>query len=343
MQGFLSDLKDLIVMAKVEKIIGIDVNNRTFCAAVESGRTTKARSWEYTDEGMEAFASTVDAEAVVVMEATGACHTRLAAFLYNKGLKVSVQGPPSVKNYARMCMKRTKTDKSDAWLTLDYGRTVGAGLDLWKPKPDWCIEVQQLYSMLEYKPAQLTTAKNKMEALSNSHHVGKACVEMCRADIHSLSESIKAIEGEMDGLVMDNDGDDLNRLEGMQGIGRRTACLLLALLGSMRGFDNHRQVISYLGMCPRVYESGTSVHGRAKICKMGLGSIRKYMCALSARRCNLACKALYDRLVEKGKAAKLALIAVANKLLKQAFAILKKQTSFDENHVNEKINQKKIA
>ena len=144
---------------------------------------------------------------------------------------------------------------------------------------------------------------------------------------------------------MDNDGDNLNRLEGIPGIGRRTACLLLALLGSMRGFDNHHQVISYLGMCPRVYESWTSVHGRAKTCKMGLGSIRKklYLCALSARRCNPACKALYDRLVEKGKAAKLALIAVANKLLKQAFAILKKQTSFDENHVNEKINQKKLA
>lgn len=113
----------------------------------------------------------------------------------------------------------------------------------------------------------------------------------------------------------------------------------------MQGFGNYRQVISYLGMCPRVYESGTSVHGKAKICKMGLGSIRKklYMCALSARKCNPACKALYDRLVEKGKAAKLALIAVANKLLKQAFAILKNQTTFDKNHVSDKIIQKKLA
>lgn len=332
-------------MAKVEKIIGIDVSKKTFCAATESERAVKTHSWDYTDEGMESFASTVDRESIIVMEATGVYHTRLATFLYNRGLKVSVQNPLSVKNYARMCMKRTKTDKSDAKLILDYGKMFGEELDLWKPKPDWCIEVQQLYSMLEYKHTQLTMAKNKMESLSNSHHVSKACAEMCLADITSLSESIEAIEKEIDRLVMDNDSNNLDRLEGIPGIGRKTACLLLALLGSMQGFDNYRQVISYLGMCPRVYESGTSVHGRARICKMGLGSIRKklYMCALSARKCNPACKALYDRLVEKGKASKLALIAVANKLLKQAFAILKNQTTFDENHVSEKIIQKNLA
>ena len=57
-----------------------------------------------------------------------------------------------------------------------------------------------------------------------------------------------------------------------------------------------------------------------------------YVCAWSARRCNKACRELYERLVAKGKAKKLALIAVANKLLKQAFAIATQQVKYNENY-----------
>ena len=62
-----------------------------------------------------------------------------------------------------------------------------------------------------------------------------------------------------------------------------------------------------------------------------MGLIRKllYMCAWSACRFNNACHILYNRLVEAGKSKKLALIAVANKLIKQAFACIKNNTIFD--------------
>jgi hypothetical protein len=56
-----------------------------------------------------------------------------------------------------------------------------------------------------------------------------------------------------------------------------------------------------------------------------------YMCARSAKKYNRACRELYERLQAKGKAKKLALIAVANKLLKQAFAIVKNKTTYVEN------------
>ncbi|TDN36964.1 transposase [Hymenobacter sp. UV11] len=58
---------------------------------------------------------------------------------------------------------------------------------------------------------------------------------------------------------------------------------------------------------------------------MGGGLIRSklFMCSFSAKKANASCKALYDRLVAKGKNGKLALITVCNKLLKQACAIVK--------------------
>ena len=48
-----------------------------------------------------------------------------------------------------------------------------------------------------------------------------------------------------------------------------------------------------------------------------------FMCSFNACKYNHGCKALYDRIVAKGKSKKLALIAVCNKLLKQAFSIVK--------------------
>jgi transposase len=54
------------------------------------------------------------------------------------------------------------------------------------------------------------------------------------------------------------------------------------------------------------------------------------MCALTAMRTNPACKIFYDRLKAKGKASKVALVAVGAKLLRQAAAMLKSDSLFDE-------------
>ncbi len=69
---------------------------------------------------------------------------------------------------------------------------------------------------------------------------------------------------------------------------------------------------------------------------MGMSRVRAmlYICSWSAKRYNKACRELYDRLIAKGKAKKQALIAVANKLLKQAFAIATQKTKYNENYSN---------
>jgi len=58
------------------------------------------------------------------------------------------------------------------------------------------------------------------------------------------------------------------------------------------------------------------------------------MYSFSAKKSNAACKALYERLVEKGKNGKLALIPVCNKLLKQAFAIVESGIPYHPNFAN---------
>ena len=135
-------------------------------------------------------------------------------------------------------------------------------------------------------------------------------------------------------LIKTNHGEMYSRLHSIPGLGKRSTMLLIVLSGGFSKFNSSKQLSSYIGLSPRIFESGSSVKGRARITKMGMSKIRAvlYVCAWSAKRCNAACKALYERLVAKGKAKRQALIAVANKLIKQAFAIAKSQTLFIENY-----------
>lgn len=101
--------------------------------------------------------------------------------------------------------------------------------------------------------------------------------------------------------------------------------MLLLFVGGFTRLDNYRQLIAMAGLSPREHRSGTSIRGKVRITKMGGGLIRAklFRCSFSAKKTNAACQDLFDRLVATGKNKKLALIAVRNKLLKQAFAIVK--------------------
>ena len=140
----------------------------------------------------------------------------------------------------------------------------------------------------------------------------------------------------MERIAQEHYSGMLANLVSIPGIGKKTAMMLTVLSGGFTRFDDYRKLSSYIGICPRIFESGTSVKGKARICKMGMSRIRAtlYVCSWSARRSNKACSELYERLLAKGKAKKLALIAVANKLLKQAFAIAKQQTKYNGNYSN---------
>jgi hypothetical protein len=63
------------------------------------------------------------------------------------------------------------------------------------------------------------------------------------------------------------------------------------------------------------------------------------MCAFTACEHNKSCREIYQRITAKGKSKKLALIAVANKRLKQSLAIAKSGLYYDENFRSLYVNQ----
>jgi len=135
-------------------------------------------------------------------------------------------------------------------------------------------------------------------------------------------------------LVNEVHKDVLTRLKSIPGIGKKTSLMLVVLTDGFDRFKSGSELCSYAGLTPIIRQSGSSVNGRARISKIGNQKLRNllFMCSFNACKYNKACKAIYDRIVAKGKSKKLALIAVCNKLLKQVFAIAKSGLIYDDTY-----------
>ena len=137
-------------------------------------------------------------------------------------------------------------------------------------------------------------------------------------------------------LVKQEQQQQLTLLKTIPGMGVKTALFLIIVTDGFSKFETASQLCSYVGITPTIRESGSSVRGRSRISKIGNKKLRNllFLCAFSACKYNKSCREVYQRIVNKGKSKKLALIAVANKLLKQAFAIAKSGRPYDEAFVS---------
>jgi transposase len=172
---------------------------------------------------------------------------------------------------------------------------------------------------------QKTMVANSLEALQRQPVISPLALQRLQQTWQLLDDQVLVLEAELLTLLEQRFTQEMTLLRFIPGIGRKTAGMLLLFAGGFRRLDNYRQLIAKAGLSPREHTSGTSIRGKVRITKMGGGLIRGklYRCSFAAKKFNTVCKALYERLVAKGKNGKVALIAVCNKLLKQAFAIVK--------------------
>jgi len=155
-----------------------------------------------------------------------------------------------------------------------------------------------------------------------------------------LSNEITALEQKLEELIKEYQPDLLTRVCSIPGIGKRTGIYLIVLTQGFEKFETSRQLISYFGLNPIIRESGSSVRGKSRISKTGNNHVRNllFMCAFTACVHNKSCREIYQRIIAKGKSKKLALIAVANKLLKQSLAIAKSGLYYDEDYRSINLN-----
>lgn len=123
-------------------------------------------------------------------------------------------------------------------------------------------------------------------------------------------------------------------LQSIPGIGETTALKLLAEVPLLGEYRSARQAAAYAGLSPRQRESGSSVHGKTRMSKVGNAAVRRalYLPAVVALRANPLLHVFAQRLLAAGKPKMSVVGAVMRKLLHQAHGVLKHNQPFDPNY-----------
>lgn len=312
-------------MNKNTDYYGIDISKSTFDVYNE-----KAGHHQFKNDktGFKTFVDFLDKNSHCIMEATGYYHYPLACFLVNNSIDVTVENPLKIKRFVQMKLSKVKTDKADAKFIWEYG--VVNDLKFWKV-PN--MEAKQLLSLIDTYQKQSTQLKNKIHGEGAMGSPSKIVLQSLKRSLKNVQKEILKIEGALEEIVKTEDSDALARLQTIPGLGKKTALMLLIVTDHFRDFEKASQLCSFAGLTPIIRQSGSSVRGKARISKMGHPKLRNllFMCSFNACKCNRECRNLYERIVAKGKSKKLALIAVCNKLLKQAFGIMKSGLCYDPN------------
>ncbi len=316
-------------MSKNTNYFGIDISKDVFDVMDQNSIHYR---FSNNFRGYKQFFKLLDNNSHCVMESTGYYHLQLAYFLIENNIAVSVENPLSVKRFIQMKLSKIKTDKADARMICLYAQNVD--LTLWVGNTKNQIECLQITRTLSIYTKQNTALKNKIHGEKVLGNPSKLVVSSLKRSLKNIKKEIEKLETELLNLVRKDYQDLLTRLETIPGIGRKTAIMLIVLTDGFNRFNKANQLCSYAGLTPIIRQSGSSINARPRISKIGNQKLRNllFMCSFTASIHNKACREIYQRITNKGKSKKLALMAVCNKLLKQSFAIAKSGLIYDESY-----------
>lgn len=266
------------------------------------------------------------------MEATGSYGRSFADFLYHNGHDVSVVNPSCINAFAKSKLSRHKTDKVDSMIIAEFASK--NDLVLYAPKDKVLQELQDLYRCCQNLKGQHAQVQNYLE---NKDHLPKSvCTTYNKLEKH-ITKEIKNIELAID-HVLSNNIDLRQKVENMQtipGIGKTTAVAILAESPELESFSSARELAAYAGLTPKHRTSGTSVRSKTSISKIGSPKLRKalYFPAIVAKNHNPLFKEFTQKLLSKGKPAKVIIVAIMRKLLHIIFGVVKNKTPFNPNLV----------
>ena len=140
----------------------------------------------------------------------------------------------------------------------------------------------------------------------------------------------------IESFVDEHHNNDIDLLTSIPGVGKPTAASFLSELGDINNFKTYKQLTAFIGTDPSVFQSGSSVNARSSISKRGNAHLRRaiWHMARASTLWNEPLKAYYDKKRSEGKTFKQSVIAVANKLIRIIFSMLKNNTKFDSNFSN---------
>lgn len=253
----------------------------------------------------------------VVFEATGVYDRELALQLHEAGIRFARVNPARARDFARASGRLAKTDAIDARMLAAFARTMAPAAD---PAAD---PARNSLALLAKRRDQLVhmRAQEKNRRSESSDHT---TIESVARLLDFLTEEIKAIELKIKALISNTPqiAEQARLMRSAPGVGP-VACMQLIAQMPELGRVAPKQLAALAGLAPFNVDSG-KYRGK-RLISGGRKRVRDalYMAALNAVRRNGVLKTFYQRLRTAGKPAKLALIAVARKLLTILNAMLR--------------------
>ena len=297
--------------------IGIDVSQGELVVAWRDESGEKGvRSFPNTERGQRELRTLLKKEqpapALIVLEATGGYERGVTAELGDAGLPVVVINPRQVRDFARSTGQLAKTDRIDARMIANFASAIKPDL---RPLPsedqeelhDFLVRREQLKQMLLAEKARLDQTESKRN---------KKLKKKIKSHVHFLEREMNLLDADLDdtlkGSPIWRQNDDL--LQSVPGVGDQLARTLLGLLPEL-GTISGAAAAKLVGVAPMSRDSG-KMRGKRRIAG-GRGRIRAvlYMATLSATRHNPVIKTHYHRLLARGKAKQVALVACMRKML----------------------------
>lgn len=318
---------------------GCDVGSKEIALAVRRGNgVTYPKTFDNTAKGITALVKYLcgPGEPIrVCLETTGRYSLDLALALDACELTVVIAPDPGrMRKYAQSLGEWGKTDEVDAKVLLHYAAE--------RPHPVWrapSAEVLQLRDtsrrLGQIKDA-LRRAENQLHALTASAQGDPFVRENIERHIAFLKQEKAVLEARIDDLLDASEelARDVAILRSAPGIGKVFGPLLAAELGTLSRSLNSAKVTALAGLDPVPYRSGTSVRGRSRISKRGNSRVRSamYQAAMVAMGCNPAAERFYQHLSERrGKPGKVAMTALARKLLVALWSMLRNEEEWDSS------------
>lgn len=265
-------------------------------------------------------------ETTLGVEATGVYHLLLCLTVTRHNWLIKILNPLLVSQMIREGIRIVKNDRKDSKVIREAVRQ-GKGYPF--VDTDETLALKALVS----ERSSLVTIKGSLKQRIHSHNIRKSSIALPIHDTYApillvLKKEIVVIEKHMKTLLPKTQ----SLLQTIPGIGPIASASLIAFIGDIRRFTHPDKLVAYVGIDPRVKQSGTSILGHGPISKRGNSLLRQilYQSAFVAKRRSLTFGRYYAKKKGEGKHHTSVLCAVERKLIHTIFAVWSKGEPFEE-------------
>lgn len=324
-------------------LVGLDIGSEHFSAALASlpwQLHESPQTFENHPEGFAALSTWLrqqgvrPTETVCVLEATGVYGEALCHYLVAQQFQVCVEPPQAVKR--AFPVHGHKNDAADSQHLAEYGYRYADQLHRWQPQPERLEQLKVLLTMREQFVTQRTAQQNAYTALQRKAVRTPRAEALYRESIVYLATQLKALDAEIRRLFDEDPPlqELLLLLVSIPGVGLLLAAHVIVLTQCTPALCDATKLAAHWGISPYEHTSGKSVRGKPRSRRSGPSGPRKllYLAALSVRQHQTDFAHYFHRKVAEGKAPRLVINNIENKLVRRICGVLRSRTPYLPNY-----------